>query len=107
MLTATGETLTATYDPGELSLPPGYYSPPVCKELDESSPYGTDYVETWVTYYDPTTDKLIESLHLLWDDSYEGAYARVNTTASKNGAVEGHTSRLVKDGRAADTELCS
>ena len=98
VLTSTGETLTATYEPEELSLPPGYYSPPRCKELDESNPYGTDYVETWITYFDPTTDKLIESLHLLWDDSYEGAYARVNTTASDGGAVEGHTSRLVKAG---------
>jgi hypothetical protein len=37
-------------------------------------------------------------VHLLWDDSYEGAYARVNTTASEGGAVEGHTSRVVKAG---------
>ena len=100
VLTSTGETLTAAYEPEELSLPPGYYSPPVCKELDESSLYGTDYVETWVTYFDPTTDKLIESLHLLWDDSYEGAYARVNTSASENGAVEGHTTRVVRTGES-------
>ena len=100
VLTATGETLTATYDPGELSLPPGYYSPPGCKELDESSPYGTDYVETWITYYDPTADKLIESVHLLWDDDYEGTYSQVRTASSPQGAVDGHTTRMVKTGES-------
>ena len=98
VLTSTGETLTATYEPEELSLPPGYYSPPRCKELDESNPYGTDYVETWITYYDPTVDKLIESVHLLWDDDYEGTYSQVRTGSSSQGAAEGHTTRMVKTG---------
>jgi len=98
VLTSTGETLTASYEPGELSLPPGYYSPPRCKELDESSPYGTDYVETWVTYYDPTADKLIESVHLLWDEDYEGTYSQVRTASSSQGATAGHTTRMVKTG---------
>ena len=100
VLKSTGETLTASYEPGELSLPPGYYSPPRCKELDESNPYGSDYVETWVTYYDPTADKLIESVHLLWDDDYEGAYSQVRTASSSQGAAEGHTTRMVKSGES-------
>ena len=100
VLTSTGETLTTTYEPGELSLPPGYYSPPRCKELDESNPYGSDYLETWVTYYDPTADKLIESVHLLWDDDYEGTYFQVRTASSSQGAAAGHTTRMVKTGES-------
>ena len=100
VLTSTGETLTATYEPGELSLPPGYYSPPRCKELDESNPYGSDYLETWVTYYDPTADKLIESVHLLWDDDYEGTYFQVRTASLSQGAAAGHTTRMVKTGES-------
>ena len=100
VLTSTGETLTAAYEPGELSLSPGYYSSPVCKALDESSPYGTDYVETWVTYYDPTADKLIESVHLLWDEGYEGTYSQVRTASSSQGAAAGHTTRMVETGES-------
>ena len=98
VLTASGERLDSSYDAGELSLEPGYYLPPKCKALDEESAFGTEYVESWFTFYDPTTDRLIESLHLMWDDSYEGAYARVYTSSSDEGAVEGHTTRLVKEG---------
>jgi hypothetical protein len=68
--------------------------------LDESNPYGTDYVETWITYYDPTADKLIESVHLLWDDDYQGAYFQVRTASSSQGAVAGHTTRMVKTGES-------
>ena len=53
-----------------------------------------------MTYYDPTTDKLIESLHLLWDDDYEGTYAEVRTTSSSEGAAAGHTTRQVKTGES-------
>ena len=98
VLTASGKRLDSSYDAGELSLEPGYYLPPQCKALDEESAFGTEYVESWFTFYDPTTDKLIESLHLMWEDSYEGDYARVNTASSDGGAVEGHTARLVKEG---------
>lgn len=100
VLTSTGETLTAAYEPGELSLPPGYYAPPVCKELGESNPYGTDYIETWITYYDPTADKLIESVHLPWDEEYVGTYAQVRTASSPQGAAAGHTTRMVKTGES-------
>ena len=98
VLTASAERLDYSYEPGAVTLSPGYYLPPECKALDEESLFGTEYVESWFTFYDPTSDKLIESLHLMWDDSYEGAYARVNTTSSDKGAVEGHTARMVKVG---------
>jgi hypothetical protein len=53
-----------------------------------------------VTYYDPTADKLVESLHLLWDDDYDGTYAEVRTTSSSEGAAAGHTARQVKTGES-------
>ncbi len=100
VLTSTGETLTSTYDPGELALGAGYFVQPGCKALGEESPFGTDYRESWITYYDPTSDKLIESLHLLWDDDYAGTYAEVRTTTTSQGAAAGHTTRLVKTGES-------
>jgi len=100
VLTATGEIFTAEYAPGDLALPPGYSAPPICQALDESNPFGSSYVESWIIYHDPTTDKLIESLHLLWDDDYSGTYAQVRTTSSSEGAAAGHTTRLVQTGES-------
>ena len=57
----------------------------LCEPADGTSRFGTDYVESWVTYYDPTADKLIESLHLLWDADYSGTYAEVRTSSSTEG----------------------
>ena len=98
VLNDAGETLSWTYEPGELTLAPGQYSPAICRPLDETSPFGSDYVESWFTYYDPTSDKLIESVHLLWDDGYDGAYAEVRAASSAQGAAQGHTTRMVKAG---------
>ena len=98
VLNVAGETLSWTYEPGELSLAAGQYLPAICRPLDEASPFGSDYVESWFTYFDPTSNKLIESLHLLWDDDYSGAYAEVRTASSAKGAAEGHTTRMVKTG---------
>ncbi len=100
VLNAAGETLSWTYEPGELSLAAGQYLPAICRALEEASPFGSDYVESWFTYYDPTSDKLIESLHLLWDDDYSGAYAEVRVASSAEGAAEGHTNRIVKTGES-------
>ncbi len=100
VLNAVGETLSWTYEPGELSLAAGRYLPAICRPLDETSPFGSDYVESWFTYYDPTSDKLIESVHLLWDDDYDGTYAEVRTSSSAQGAAKGHTTRMVKAGES-------
>ena len=99
VITPTGQTLTSTYEPEELAVAPGYGLVPSC-EAEEESPFGTDYQESWITYYDPTSDKLIESLHLLWDDDYEGTYAQVRTTATNQGAAAAHTTQLVKTGES-------
>jgi len=99
-LNSAGETISWTYEPGELPLAAGQYSPAICRPLDETSPFGSDYVESWFTYYDSTSGKLIESLHLLWDDDYDGTYAEVRTASSAQGAAEGHTTRMVKAGES-------
>jgi hypothetical protein len=91
--------LTSTYEPEELAVAPGYGVQPSC-EAEEESLFGTDYQESWITYYDPTSDKLIESLHLLWDNDYEGTYAQVRTTATNQGAAAAHTTQLVKTGES-------
>gem|GEM_PF-1904381 len=100
VLNAAGEMLSWTYEPGELSLAAGRYLPATCRPLDETSPFGSDYLESWFIYYDPTADKLIESVHLLWDDDYDGTYAEVRTASSAQGAAKGHTTRMVKAGES-------
>ena len=100
VLNAAGETLSWTYEPGELSLAAGQYLPAICRPLDVASPFGSDYVESWFTYLDPTSNQLIESLHLLWDDDYSGTYAEVRTASSSEGAAQGHTTRMVKTGES-------
>jgi hypothetical protein len=100
-LTSAGNTETSTYEPGELPMDPGAIRTlTLCGVPGEASQFGTTYVESWVTYYDPTADKLVESLHLLWDDDYDGTYAEVRTTSSSEGAAAGHTTRQVKTGES-------
>ena len=101
VLNSAGNTETSTYEPSELPVDPGAISMvTLCGVAGEASLFGTNYVESWVTYYDPRADKLIESLHLLWDDDYDGTYAEVRTTSSNEGAATGHTTRQVKTGES-------
>ena len=100
-LTSTGNTETSTYESGEVLLGPNAYQTlTLCEPAGGTSRFGTDYVESWMTYYDPTTDKLIESLHLLWDADYSGTYAEVRTASTSEGAAAGHTTRQVKTGES-------
>ena len=101
VLNSAGNTQTSSYEPGELPVDTDTIRTfTLCGVEGEASPFGTNYVESWVTYYDPTADKLIESLHLLWDDDYDGTYAEVRTTSSTEGAAAGHTTRQVKTGES-------
>jgi hypothetical protein len=49
-----------------------------------------------VTYQDSTSGKLVESVHLRWDDDFEGNYAQVRIAGASNGSVTGQTARQVK-----------
>ena len=94
VLTAAGQVLTNTFSE-ERALDSGYFLQPSCGPAGDDSPYGVEYVESWVTYEDRLSGKLVESLHLRWDDSYEGSYARVDVATHPGGTVSGHTSKLV------------
>jgi hypothetical protein len=96
VLTNSGSVLTDTFGPGENQLPSGVAVKPECQEEDSASPYGSDYRESWVTYQDSTSGKLVESVHLRWDDNFEGNYAQVRIAGASNGSVTGQTARQVK-----------
>lgn len=99
-LTADGEVISKEYTAGELSLSSGYFVQPRCEPSDSESPFGGEYRESWVTYAHPTQSEWVESLHLRWDNDYEGGYARVNVAGAEGGAVEGHTARLIRVGES-------
>ena len=96
VLTNSGSVLTDATEPDELTLASGFVLQPPCKEMDSASPYGSDYRESWVTYQDSTSGKLVESVHLRWDDNFEGSYAQVRIAGASNGSVTGQTARQVK-----------
>ncbi len=95
-LTDDGSVLTYDFDPGQFALEPNYFLQPSCQALDEESDYGTTIKESWLIYLDPISGKLFESLHLRWDNDYEGDYVRLNITTPESGAVEGHTTRWIR-----------
>lgn len=95
-LTDDGSVLTYDFDPGQFALEPNYFLQPSCRALDEESDYGTTIKESWLIYLDPISGKFFESLHLRWDDEYEGEYVRLNIVTPEEGAVEGQTTRLLK-----------
>jgi len=96
LLIDDGSVLTYDFDPGQFALEPNYFLQPRCQALDEESDYGTTIKESWLIYLDPVSGKLFESMHLRWDNEYEGDYVRLNITTSESGAVEGHTARWIK-----------
>lgn len=95
-LTDDGSVLTYDFEPGQFALEPNYFLQPSCRALDEESDYGTTIKESWLIYLDPVSGQLFESLHLRWDNDYEGDYVRINITTPESGAVEGHTTRWIR-----------
>lgn len=96
VLTNSSSVFTDTFEPGENQLSSGVAVKPACQEADSASLYGSDYRESWVTYQDSTSGKLVESVHLRWDDNFEGNYAQVRIAGASNGSVTGQTARQVK-----------
>ena len=106
-LTSAGSTETSTYEPGEVLLGPNAYQTlTLCEPAGGTSRFGTEYVESWMTYYDPTADRLVESLHLLWDADYSGTYAEVRTTSSSEGGAQVTPPARSKQ-RVADRQFCA
>ena len=96
VLTNSSSVVSDSFESGEKTLPSGFILQPGCRDADSASPYGSDYRESWVTYQDSTSGKLVESVHLRWDDTFEGNYAQVRIAETDNGSVTGQTARQVK-----------
>ena len=105
LLDQYGEILVNEYGVNELTLDPGYFLQPGCTPVGESSSYGTEHLESWVTYEHPLSGDLVESLHLRWNDDYEGGYARVNIATSSMGSVVGHTTYQVTPDESVQIEF--
>jgi len=77
----------------------------LCTEIDEPHPFGTDLVESWMTYLNPIAQQLIDSVHLEWDDEYTGEYDLIRIAASEGGGVEGPSARKLRRGEATQIEF--
>ena len=105
VLNQAGETLVNEFS-NDLDLEPGYYAYlDECKADGESSQFGGDYRESWWIYADPVTGELTESLHLRWDDDYDGSYARVTIATSAQGSVSGPTTYQITPDEPARVEF--
>ena len=99
--TAQGEIVSDTYSAGAEVLRVGEereFGFDQCVAEDEIHPYGNAYLESWVTYADPISGDLYESIHIPWDEDYQGDYARITIASASGGAVDGHTGVFVKEG---------
>ena len=103
VMTDQGEVLSETYADGEEVLAVGEereFGFEQCVSEDEVHPYGSTYLESWVTYADPKSGDLYESIHIPWEENYQGEYARITIANSTGGRVEGHTALFVKVGES-------
>ena len=101
VMTAQGEVLSETYAAGESMLRAGEereFGFDQCIAEDEMHPYGNTYLESWITYVDPVSGNLYESIHIPWEEGYQGDYARVTIATSSGGRVDGHTGKFLKVG---------
>ena len=104
--TPGGDVLSEPYDPGEVVVEAGQaMGLTLCTEIDEPHPFGTDLVESWMTYLNPIAQQLIDSVHLEWDDEYTGEYDLIRIAASEGGGVEGPSARKLRRGEATQIEF--
>lgn len=98
-----GSSNVTEYERGERSVPPTFIAwRGWCVSAEDSSPLGSEYVESFHRYYHPDTGELIETGHLNWDDDYEGDYSFVRIATSVGGNVIGHSERYLRVG-SSDT----
>ena len=103
VITDQGEVLSETYADGEEVLAVGEereFGFEQCVSEDEIHPYGNTYLESWVTYADPKSGDLYESIHIPWEEGYQGDYARITIATGAGGQVDGQTGLFVKAGQA-------
>ena len=105
-VTDSGNTISSDYDEQEVVVEPGKSMGLIqCVDASEPHPFGNDIVETWITYLNPIDNKLIESAHMPWDESYTGEYDVVRIAASEGGAASGSSTRRVRRGDLLQIEL--
>ena len=100
VLTSDGERLSTSAGAGQLTLESGQGAAWPCEDPEVEDPFGDHYVESWWIYEDPISGQSIESMHLRWDNQYDGAYSRVNISTSEGGTADGHTARLLREDEA-------
>ena len=85
------------------SIPPGYYYyRSQCAPNSQDNSFGSSISSSWFTYRNPETNDLVEGVHLPWEKGYTGDYFTVRVAAAEGGAVDGHTSRVIKSGQGLE-----
>ena len=84
-------------------IPPGYYYyRSHCAPNSQDHSFGSSISSSWFTYRNPKTNDLVEGAHLPWEEGYTGDYFTVRVAAAEGGAVDGHTSRVIKSGQGLE-----
>jgi len=95
------ETFSQDYEPGENVVEAGQASAFIlCEETGVPHTFGTDRVESWMTYFNPINQALIESAHLEWDDDYAGEYDLIRIGSSEGGKPDGPSARRLRRGES-------
>ena len=83
-----------------------YASHYYCRLPDEGlNPLGTEYVESFFLYIDPTNGELVESAHVFWEEDMEGDYSHIRVAHTDGGEAVGNTSLLLKEGSEHTVEF--
>jgi hypothetical protein len=77
-----------------------------CRLPDEGlHSLGTEYVESFFRYIDPTNGELVESAHVIWEEDMEGDYSRIRVAHTNGGKTVGNTSLILKQGSEHTVEF--
>ncbi|MDC6472296.1 zinc-dependent metalloprotease family protein [Luminiphilus sp.] len=77
-----------------------------CRLPDEGlSSLGTEYVESFFRYIDPTSGELVESAHVFWEEDMGGDYSHIRVAHTDGGKAVGNTSLLLKVGSEHTVEF--
>jgi hypothetical protein len=99
--TPSDETFSTDYEAGEIVVEAGQaMGLTLCEETEVPHTFGNDLVESWMTYFDPVNQALIESVHLEWDDDYTGEYDLIRIASSEGGKPDGPSARRLRRGES-------
>ena len=86
------------YEGEEILEAGGYFGRGFCRLGDEENPIGTTYVESYITYRNPSSGEVIHTARIPWDDNYVGDFSSVRVAVSEGGQVEGESDLLLREG---------